>query len=356
MVFVSYSWKNENPDIKVLEFVAFLRKNGYDAKCDIMYMQQETAISFPKMMAKCLKDAERVILILTEEYKKKADLFSNGVGDEYQYIISDINTNKNKYILVSFETINANVLKKIVPDFLQGRKLIDLAIDKNNNYEKLFSKLNNEEKYVFPEVNPAKTQIKQIVLEAESYQVYGLPLSNVVSIVRGQNTVLDPELFEDKNKKSLVIFLSHMIELMEYLREMILVDSINQRKYKKYKGNRKKLNNMGYSSLYEGAEKHYTKKHNPKDKNIEIGWPQLYYEITQELLLYEDKLDQIIQEVLGKKANKELERIKKTDMWNQLIVEMLPWPQIKNPEKAISEISETIGTLKASIQLLGEIT
>lgn len=51
------------------------------------------------MMAQSLKNADKVIIVLSEEYKEKADSFKGGVGDEYQYIIKDIK-NKNKSIFL----------------------------------------------------------------------------------------------------------------------------------------------------------------------------------------------------------------------------------------------------------------
>jgi len=54
MIFVTYSWTNHQPDKRVLALVNDLRKLGYEATCDLMYASQETAISFPEMMAKNL--------------------------------------------------------------------------------------------------------------------------------------------------------------------------------------------------------------------------------------------------------------------------------------------------------------
>lgn len=159
MIFLTYSWENEKPDDRVLAFVNFLRENGFEAICDIMLLQEETAISFPKMMANCLNKAEKVIIVLSEKYKTKADSFIGGVGEEYQYIITDITTNKNKYVLLSFENLTNDVISKIVPDFIKGREVVDLVVDKNDNYSKLFSKLNNQKEYNFSDVNPNKVKV-----------------------------------------------------------------------------------------------------------------------------------------------------------------------------------------------------
>lgn len=151
MIFVSYSWVDEKPDQNVLQLVAKLRENGYEAECDVMKIQEQTAINFIEMMAKNLQEAEKVIVVLSEEYKKKADSFRGGVGEEYRYIIGTIAKENKKYILVSFE----RDLEKVQPDFLSRNQVI--CLDKDNGFNQLLYKLNNMGEYSFPEVNPNKT-------------------------------------------------------------------------------------------------------------------------------------------------------------------------------------------------------
>ena len=153
MIFVSYSWINDEPDKMVLDFVADLRKNGYDAECDLMQIQKESAISFMEMMAVNLKKAEKVIVVLSKKFKEKADSFVGGVSEEYRYIISDISSNKKKYILVSFNENRDEVL----PDFLRGREVVLCRGELSDN-DKLLHKLNETNEYEFPPVNPQKTQ------------------------------------------------------------------------------------------------------------------------------------------------------------------------------------------------------
>lgn len=156
MIFVSYSWTEQYPDSTVLSFVEDLRLNGYDATCDVMYIQQETAINFTEMMANALFKADKVIIVLSRKYKEKADGFIGGVGDEYRYIISDIKEKKQKYILVSFE-INYN---EVLPDFLKGREVVFInSYDTNldSKYGKLFHRINNQNDYIFSPVNKSKT-------------------------------------------------------------------------------------------------------------------------------------------------------------------------------------------------------
>lgn len=153
MIFVSYSWINGKPDPDVLKLINRLRGNGYNAVCDVFYMQQENAMSFPQMMATSLRNAEKVIIILSEKYKEKADSFSSGVGKEYRYIINDIEKNESKYILLAlhkYEDMNA-----VIPDFLTGREYI--IYSEEDGWEKLLRKLTDIPKYIFALVNSQKT-------------------------------------------------------------------------------------------------------------------------------------------------------------------------------------------------------
>lgn len=161
MIFVSYSWINDKPNVKVLEFVAYLRQNGYEATCDVMFIQEQTSISFPKMIAQKLNEADKVIIVLSEEYKTKADSFYGGVGKEYQYIITDIENSISKYILVSF----SSNFEQVVPSFLSGREII--YITNRNSYKKLFYKLDNIPQYKFPDVNRKKNILYTYNLETK---------------------------------------------------------------------------------------------------------------------------------------------------------------------------------------------
>lgn len=151
MIFVTYSWIDDDPDEKVLSLVEKLRRNGYEAKCDVMYIQKESSIHFAEMMAKNMREAEKVIIVLSEQYKAKANLFKGGVGEEYRYILEDINKKRNKYILVSFLKDRS----KVVPDFLTGRKIIYL--DSEDSYDILYHHINESSSIIFSEVNRNKT-------------------------------------------------------------------------------------------------------------------------------------------------------------------------------------------------------
>lgn len=157
MIFISHAWVNGKPDEKVLWLVAKLRECGFEAKCDVMFTGDRTSIHFKQMMAENMQKAVKIIVILSEIYKKKADLFEGGVGVEYKYILEDIDVNTGKYILVSFKN---NLSESEIPDFFRGREIIYL----NNSFEKLIYRLEDIPEYIFPEVNPEKILVKPNII------------------------------------------------------------------------------------------------------------------------------------------------------------------------------------------------
>jgi len=152
-VFISYSWDSEEHKKKVISFTDHLRRNGFPAKLDEMLNQQETAINFVKMMHKAMHEHSKIIVVLSEGYKRKAESFTGGVGEEYQILINDINTSPTKYILVSFEGRS----EEIIPIGLRGRNIIDLSSESGE--EILFRKLTDQVEYVFSPVASEKPKL-----------------------------------------------------------------------------------------------------------------------------------------------------------------------------------------------------
>jgi hypothetical protein len=162
-VFVSYSWDSKEHEAKVFDFVNHLRNNGFLANMDKGLSQQQTATNFLKMMYQAMHNHPKVIVILSEGYKTKADAFIGGVGTEYEWMIGDINDNPNKYILASFNGRDNN----IIPAGFKGRDIVDLS--ESHNMTALYSKLMDHKPYVFSEV--AKTKPKLPVHIAEPFAV-----------------------------------------------------------------------------------------------------------------------------------------------------------------------------------------
>ncbi len=151
-VFISYCWENEQHQEKVISFVDFLRKRGFNADLDISIMQEQSATDFNRLMHKGIKSYDKVIVILSEQYKKKAESFEGGVGKEYRYIQNTIDKEPRKFVFASFISLTANIIEKITPLDFQGRELVDLKKDEKNSFQYLFSKLTDINQYNFSTV------------------------------------------------------------------------------------------------------------------------------------------------------------------------------------------------------------
>lgn|GEM_PF-1051298 len=156
-VFISYAWDTKEHEMEVVKFTDHLRKLGYEARIDKMISQQETATNFVTMMHKAMVQHKKVIVVLSEGYKKKAESFVGGVGEEYQLLLNDIKKQPKKYILVSFNGRS----DELIPLGLLGRDIIDLS----QGDEKLIRKLNDEDEYLFSEVAPKRPSFAPITIE-----------------------------------------------------------------------------------------------------------------------------------------------------------------------------------------------
>lgn len=173
-VFITYSWDSEEHNEKVLSFTNFLREKGFVAEMDKFYSQNESATDFYKMMHQAMTDYEKVIIVLSSGYKFKADSFKGGVGNEYSLIIKDIESQKNKYILVSFEPISDD----ITPLNFKGRQIIDLSVKKNFN--ELFAKLQNKKSIEFVEIGKKKPDVDKVIIPEFGIQQPNLEISKLV--------------------------------------------------------------------------------------------------------------------------------------------------------------------------------
>ena len=143
-VFVTYAWGEEEHNTKVIAFTNLLRQNGFNADLDRRLSQESTSIHWGKMMHTSIQESDKVIVVLSENYKKKAENFEGGVGTEYTYVVGDIDKNKDKYILVSFQKLTKKTKEKTAPMAFADRDIVDLVKDESNGFISLFSKLQSK--------------------------------------------------------------------------------------------------------------------------------------------------------------------------------------------------------------------
>ena len=123
VVFISYSWDGKEHEDWVLKLATDLRTNyGIDVILDKWELKLGKLL--PHFMAHAVTDSDRVICVMTPNYKKKSDGLKGGVGMEYSIISTEIlqNINTEKFIPLFRSGEDA-------PIFLAGRDYIDMRDD-----------------------------------------------------------------------------------------------------------------------------------------------------------------------------------------------------------------------------------
>lgn len=168
-VFVTYANDKFDMKEKVLSLVTLMRERGIPAACDET-MLDEGMSSFIQIMEKGLS-YDKVIVVLSEEYKKRVKTNQGAVISEFNYIADNIRENPKKYILVSFS--GTENIESIRPNLFAGVFLVDLIKDSQDNFNTLFAKIKDQKIWDIPEtsdttyhVKPKKTKDIKDVLQS----------------------------------------------------------------------------------------------------------------------------------------------------------------------------------------------
>ncbi len=156
-IFVSYAWENSDHQERVTSFVDMLRSMGFDAKMDTMLTQEYPDID--KLMTYGLR-CDKIIIVLSPEYKRKADEASGGVWKEFKMIADDLEKNPQKYIFVSFEEFSEDLKEKISPKLIGNRWVVDLHKGRDDNYNELVAFIKEEQIYPIKKVNERVASVK----------------------------------------------------------------------------------------------------------------------------------------------------------------------------------------------------
>ncbi|MFK8297678.1 toll/interleukin-1 receptor domain-containing protein [Capnocytophaga cynodegmi] len=124
-VFISYSWDDKEHENWVLKLAEKLCENGVDITLD-KWELDKLGKSLPNFMENSIRESERVICVMTPNYKIKTEKPKGGVGYEYSIITAtifkDIETSKFIPLLRGDENTS-------MPLALDGRKYIDMRSD-----------------------------------------------------------------------------------------------------------------------------------------------------------------------------------------------------------------------------------
>ena len=161
-VFVSYAYDSKAHKQKVESFVNMLRQMGFDAEMDSLLKARYPDLD--QLMTYGLS-RDKVIVVLSPEYKRKADNFEGGVWKEFKMVADDLEKNPKKYIFVSFDPYTNALKEKISPSRIGNRWVVDLDKGRSDHYNELISFIKEEKEYPFSDVNPNVAKVTQIVIK-----------------------------------------------------------------------------------------------------------------------------------------------------------------------------------------------
>jgi hypothetical protein len=147
-IFISYSWDNKNHEEWVLKLATSLCNNGIDVILDKWELNR-LGKPIPNFMEQSISQSQRVICVMTPNYKKKTDKLTGGVGYEYSIITAEIfsnGTNTSKFIPL----LKEGEVEDAIPIALKGRKYIDLR--NSEDIEELIRDIHEEPKYKKPPI------------------------------------------------------------------------------------------------------------------------------------------------------------------------------------------------------------
>ncbi|MCK5169280.1 MAG: toll/interleukin-1 receptor domain-containing protein [Bacteroidales bacterium] len=141
-VFISYSWDSDEHKLWVLNIAQKLSENGVYVildRFDLMAGKNMT-----HFMEESIDTAEKVIVIMTPNYKKKANARSGGVGFEYSMLTQEIfqDQDTDKYIPIR----RNGDYSECAPKFLGSLISIDMTndVEFEDKFEKLLKTIYEE--------------------------------------------------------------------------------------------------------------------------------------------------------------------------------------------------------------------
>lgn len=151
VVFISYSWDDEEHKEWVLNLANRLARDGVEVILDRFYLKP--GANLQHFVENNLGRVDRVIIIFTPNYKLKADKRTGGVGFEYSIMNVELynNITKNeKFIPV----LRRGSMNESIPMFMQQFIHIDITKDENmeNSYNDLIREIYNEPEIKTPEI------------------------------------------------------------------------------------------------------------------------------------------------------------------------------------------------------------
>lgn len=176
-VFISYSWRPKENQIRVQQLAERLSSDGVHVIIDIWDLQDDQDKN--KFMEQMVANPEvkKVLLICTKEYAEKANTRKGGVGIESTIVSEEIYTNadQTKFIPVVYEYEND---KPCVPVFAKSRIFVDLSSDEKfeGGYDQLLRDIYDKPRFQRPPIGkmPSYLAAEDPVMLPTSNKVKGI--------------------------------------------------------------------------------------------------------------------------------------------------------------------------------------
>lgn len=169
-VFISYSWDSEAHKEWVLNLANYLFGNGINVLLDQYELSAGKDLQY--FMESGVEKADKVLLILTPNYKIKSDERQGGTGFEYSMISQELYSlqhNNKKFIPI----LREGSLHNSAPVYLKSKVYLDMG--QNTNFEvqafKLLRELYEKPEITKPSIGNApnfeKPEIDPVILAAQ---------------------------------------------------------------------------------------------------------------------------------------------------------------------------------------------
>ncbi|WP_295150610.1 toll/interleukin-1 receptor domain-containing protein [uncultured Peptoniphilus sp.] len=185
-VFISYSWESKEHSDWVKFLADKLLADGVEAIIDSYDVSPGDRL--PKFMESSIRDSDYVIIICTEEYKRKANNREKGVGYESHIISAELYNNHNdrKFIPI----IRQGDFNTALPTYLNGKFAIDLRGNpfNENSYKDLIASIFKVKKKPNVGIRPYYLdEYEPISIEGEDIKIVGI-ITNEVTLPRNDGT------------------------------------------------------------------------------------------------------------------------------------------------------------------------
>ena len=185
-VFISYSWESKEHSDWVKSLADKLLADGIEAIIDSYDVSPGDRL--PKFMESSIRDSDYVIIICTEEYKRKANNREKGVGYESHIISAELYNNHNdrKFIPV----IRQGDFNSALPTYIDGKLAIDLRGNPFNedSYKDLIASIFKVKKKPKVGIRPYYVdEYEPITIEVEDIKIVGI-ITNEVTLPKNDGT------------------------------------------------------------------------------------------------------------------------------------------------------------------------